>query len=64
MFFMVTFGMAIRNVELVHESFSKHQRMVFGVCYTLSGRIGKVVPSHAAVALIYTMHVVLRGYCP
>ena len=40
--------------------------------YTLSGRIGKVVASHAAVArsspaevgLIYTMHVALRGYCP
>ena len=39
--------------------------------YTLSGRIGKVVASHAAVArsspaevaLIYTMHVALRGYC-
>ena len=36
------------------------------------GRIGKVVASHAAVArsrpaevaLIYTMHVALRGYCP
>ena len=40
--------------------------------YTLSGRIGKVVDSHAAVArsnpaeiaLIYTMHEALRGYCP
>ena len=40
--------------------------------YTLSGRIGKVVASYAAVArsspaevaLIYTMHVALRGYCP
>ena len=40
--------------------------------YTLSGRIGKRVASHAAaarsspseVALIYTMHVALRGYCP
>ena len=39
---------------------------------TLSGRIGKVIASHAAVArsspvevaLIYTMHVALRGYCP
>ena len=39
---------------------------------TLSGRIGKVVASHAAVArsspaevaLIYTMHVALWGYCP
>ena len=40
--------------------------------YTLSGRIGKVVASHAAVArsspaevaLNYTMHFALRGYCP
>ena len=39
--------------------------------HTLSGRIGKVVASHAAVAhsipveveLIYTMHEVLSGYC-
>ena len=38
----------------------------------LSGRIGKVVASHAVfvrsipaeVALIYTMHEALRGYCP
>ena len=42
------------------------------VIYTLSGRIGKVVASHAAVArsipgevvLIYTMHVAHRGYYP
>ena len=42
------------------------------IFYTLSGRIGKVVASHAAVAraspaevaLIYSMHVALRGYCP
>ena len=40
--------------------------------YTQSGSIGKVAASHAAVArsspaevaLIYTMHVALRGYCP
>ena len=40
--------------------------------YTLSGRIGKVVASHAAVArsipaevaLIYIMHEALRGYSP
>ena len=40
--------------------------------YTLSGRIGKVVASLAAVArsspaevaLIYTMHEALKGYCP
>ena len=39
---------------------------------TLSGRIGKVVASHAAVAcsipaevaLIHTMDEALRGYCP
>ena len=45
----------------------------FGVLfYSLSDRIGKVVASHAAiarlipaeVALIYTMHEELRGYCP
>ena len=43
-----------------------------GRVYTLSGRIGKVVASHAAVArsipaevaLIYTMHEELRRYCP
>ena len=42
------------------------------VFYTLSSRIGKVGASHTAVAcsspaevaLIYTMHVALRGYCP
>ena len=40
--------------------------------FTLSGRMCKVVASHAAVAhsspaefvLIYTMHVALREYCP
>ena len=39
--------------------------------YTLSGSIGKVVASAAIalsipteVALIYTMHEALRGYCP
>ena len=40
--------------------------------HTLSGRIGKVVASHAAVArsilaevaLIYTMHETLKGYSP
>ena len=40
--------------------------------YALSGFIGKVVASHAAVArsspaevaLIYTMQDALRGYCP
>ena len=41
--------------------------------YTLSGRIGKMVASHAEVARsipavaetapIYTMHEALRGYC-
>ena len=39
---------------------------------TLSGRIGKVVASHAAVArsipaevaLFYIMHEALKGYCP
>ena len=45
---------------------------LFMLLYTLSGRIGKVVVSHGAVArsspaeiaLIYTMHEALRGYCP
>ena len=42
--------------------------------FTLSGRIGKVIASHAEVAKsipavaetepIYTMHEALRGYCP
>ena len=40
--------------------------------YPQSGRIGKVVAMHAAVArsipaevaLIYTMHEAVRGYCP
>ena len=42
--------------------------------YTLSGRIGMIVASHAEVARsipalaetppIYTMHEALRGYCP
>ena len=40
--------------------------------HSRTGRIGKVVASHAAVArsspaevaLIYTMHEALRGYCP
>ena len=40
--------------------------------HTVSGRIGKVVASHAAVArsspaevtLIYTIHEALSGYCP
>ena len=44
----------------------------FRVPYTLSGRIGKVVASRAAVArlvpaevaLIYSMHGALREYCP
>ena len=43
----------------------------FNAC-TLSGRIGKVVASYAAVArsspaevaLIYTMQEAFRGYCP
>ena len=53
---------------------TKLTSLATSACYllTLSGRIGKVVASHAAVArsspaevgLIYTMHVALRGYCP
>ena len=46
--------------------------LIDGEFYTLSGGIGKVVASHAAVArsipvevaLIYNMHEALRGYCP
>ena len=45
--------------------------LIHPLLHTLSGRIGKVVASHAAVAhsspaevvLIYTMHVAFRGYC-
>ena len=48
------------------------QKLYTSMRHTLSGRIGKVVALHAAVArsspaevaLIYTMHVELRGYCP
>ena len=44
----------------------------YAATHTLSGRIGKAVASHAAVArsvpaevaLIYTMYELLRGYCP
>ena len=51
--------------ELIHTVYRAYPHC------TLSGRIGKVVASHAAVArsspaevgLIYTMHVALRGYC-
>ena len=55
-----------RNGELMHDSYPKH------LCKgTLSGRMGKMVASHAAVArlipaevaLMYTMHEALRGYC-
>ena len=48
--------------------------LLYIIClyHTLSGCIGKVVASHAAVArlilaavaLIYTVHEELRGYCP
>ena len=59
-------------VQLIKVDF----RFVFRVHNFLSlipsGRIGKVVASHAAVgrsspaevAVIYTMQVALRGYCP
>ena len=56
---------------LLDHSDSKQSREAIDLpLYTLSGRIGKVVASHAAVArsspaevaLIYTMHVALRGY--
>ena len=46
--------------------------VLWPVARSLSGRIGKVVASHAAVArsilsevaLIYNMHETFRGYCP
>ena len=51
---------------------SKAQVSSIWAKWPLNGRIGKVVASHAAVArsspavvaLIYIMHVVIRGYCP
>ena len=54
----------VRNINIIME--------VYWIIYTLSGRMGKVVASHAAVArsipaevsLIYTIHEALRGYCP
>ena len=62
-------------MEFVKTDVSKHvecEASCQGILHTLSGRIGKVVASHAAVArsspaevaLIYTMLVALRGYCP
>ena len=50
----------------------KAKKCLYEGVHTLSGRIGKVVASHAVVArscpaevgLIYTMHVALRGHCP
>ena len=54
---------SLEDINLIH---------LLSSIYTLSGRIGKVVASHAAVArsipaevaLIYTIHEALRGYCP
>ena len=59
-------------ITLLYIFNRKHEEQSNTRLYTLSGRIGKVVASPAAVALsspaevvlIYTMHVVLRGYCP
>ena len=69
------------NTTLCHRAESPPSYPVFHLSlngvnecayYTLSGRIGKVVAEHAAVArsipaevsLIYTMHEGLRGHCP
>ena len=62
--------MAPKNQALDTPRFLAYD--MFFSFYTLSGRIGKVVASHAAVArsspaevaLIYTMHEELGGYCP
>ena len=58
-----------KNKSLIPRIISSYSIYIF---YILSGCIGKVVASHAAVArsspaevaLIHTMHVALRGYCP
>ena len=58
------------NLTCSKESYKLVQRS--DTLIEISGRIGKVVASHAAVArsspaevaLIYTMHLALRGYCP
>ena len=57
--------------EAVHLVFTCH-KSPSGDLHIVSGRIGKVVasyagvarPSPAEVALIYTMHLALRGCCP
>ena len=55
-----------------NEKRSQGQKQGVAIVYAVSGRIGKVVASHVAVArtipaevaLIYTMHEALMGYCP
>ena len=64
--------MILKSHLRMTETLSYHQTLSAQFLYTLSGRIGKVVVSHPAVArsspaeiaLIYTMHEALRGYCP
>ena len=60
------------DFPLMAENLNCWRRNFLFSCYTLSGRIGKVVTSHAEVArairaeaaLINTMHEALREYCP
>ena len=67
---IIPFGLPIRR--LLSGFYGMAILLTSFLSYTLSGRIGKVVASHAAVvrsipaevALIYTMHEVLRVYCP
>ena len=62
----------IYNIQQLEIENQTLQGCTQGINNTLSGRIGKVVASHAAVArsspaevgLIHTMHVALRWYCP
>ena len=66
---------SLRSFQRDTERGTKILRYFDGVglaTQNLSGRLGKVVASHAAVArsipaevaLIYTMHEAFRGYCP
>ena len=64
----------LMNAQSPRKQWSTLKFTVFGMSssYTMSGFIGKVIASHAAVAplipaevaLIYTKHEALRGYCP
>ena len=54
-FYPLIFSSSTRN------HWGLNNEALIGMYIHLSGRIGKVVVSHAEVALIYTMHVALRG---